>query len=145
MPSYSESVLIHASPEKVWSFISDLDTWTTWTPTVTKLERFDQDALKIGSRARLYQPKLRPAIWEITDWRPNQSFTWVSTAPGLKTIAEHALEPTDSGCRLTLRLHFQGPLGGVVGAFASSLSREYLRLEANGLKRHSEVTSDTVK
>ena len=143
MPRYTESVTVDSSPEKVWAIISNLENWPEWTPTVTKIERLDQGDLRIGSRARLHQPKLRPAVWEITDWRPNEAFTWVSAGVGSKVTAEHLLERVGSGCRLTLNLHFRGLIGTVIGVLASNLTRQYLRLEADGLKRQSEAAASS--
>lgn len=144
MRSYSESATIDAAPETVWSILANVEAWPAWTPTVTKSERLDQGAIGIGSRTRILQPKLRPAVWVITDWRPNEAFTWVSNGAGFKVTAEHVLERVGSGCRLTLHLRFGGLIGAVVGALGANLTRQYLRLEANGLKQHSERPPRTV-
>lgn len=141
MPSYTESVTIDASPEMVWSILSNIVAWPEWTPTVTRVERLDQGMMRIGSRTRIIQPKLRPVVWEITDWRPNEAFTWESGGAGFTVTAVHVLERIGSGCRLTLNVHFRGLIGTVVGVLTSKLTRQYLRLEATSLKQHSEAAT----
>ena len=50
------------------------------------------DALGVGARVRIEQPKLRPAVWEVSALEPGESWTWVSRAPGIRTTAIHVLE-----------------------------------------------------
>lgn len=139
--AFSESVAIDASVEHVWAILSDVERWPEWTPTVTRAERLDKGAIRVGSRTRLHQPKLRPVVWEITDWRANVAFVWVSSGPGFHVTAEHVLERAGSGCRLTLQLKYRGLIGRLAGAITATLTRRYLHLEATGLKQRSERSS----
>src|SRR5580765_507243 len=63
---FSISVDIRAAPPRVWALISDIEGWPGWTPTVKSVERLDAGPLAVGSRARIRQPKLLPAVWQIT-------------------------------------------------------------------------------
>jgi uncharacterized protein YndB with AHSA1/START domain len=141
MASRSVSATIKASPHKVWEILSALESWPEWTPTMLTVERLDSGPVGVGSQARLRQPKLRPAIWTVTEWKQGEGFTWTTTSPGLLTTAEHVLEPIAEGCRLTLRVHSQGIVGSVAGWFVCRTTKEYMGLEANGLKVRAEASS----
>ena len=66
MKSFSTTIEIKAPPQRVWAVLADIEGWPDWTASVTSVERFESGPLIVGTRARLRQPKLRPAIWEIT-------------------------------------------------------------------------------
>ena len=68
---------IDAPPERVWSIMSDVQRWPEWTPTVNHVERIDGGKLAVGKRAKIFQPKLRPAIWRVTELREEHGSIWV--------------------------------------------------------------------
>jgi carbon monoxide dehydrogenase subunit G len=138
MRDFSTTVTIAATPLHVWEVLVDVERWADWTPTVRRIERLDAGPLEVGSRVRIDQPKLRPAIWTVTAWEPEVGFTWVSRSPGLVATGLHAIEASADGSRITLRVHFGGLLASVVGVLASGLTRTYLGLEAAGLKARCE-------
>ena len=135
------SEIINAPADQIWSTLSEITSWPEWTPTVKKVYRLDETTVGVGSRFKLYQPKLLPAEWRITIWEPGIGFEWVSKVPGVVTTAGHRLKNTDSGMELQLIIEFAGPLGGFMGRIAGKLTKEYLSLEAAGLKRRCEGTS----
>lgn len=134
----STSIHIDAPLASVWQVLSDLESWPEWTPTMLQVKRLDTGPAGVGTRAHVRQPRLQPATWEVTEWKPADRFTWVSRSPGSTVTAEHILASEENGCRLTLTVRFQGLVGAVVGALASGLTREYLGLEARGLKKRAE-------
>jgi hypothetical protein len=67
-----------------------------------------------------------------------RSFAWELRNPGLRVIGDHAVESRDGGSRVTLSVRFEGVLGGLMGAILKNLNQQYLRLEAEGLKRRAE-------
>jgi len=75
MKTFSITVDIKAPPQRVWAVLSDVEGWPDWTPSVKRVERLDAGPLTVGGRARLRQPKLRPAIWQITKVEKGSSFT----------------------------------------------------------------------
>jgi hypothetical protein len=91
MKEYSATAHIAASPERIWSVLSMVDRWPDWTPTVTRIEPQSTDTFTVGSMMKIYQPKLRPALWVITSWEPNMAFAWVSRSPGVLVTAEHII------------------------------------------------------
>jgi hypothetical protein len=94
--------------------------------------------LTIGSRARILQSGLPPALWEVTELQDRKGFTWATRRPGVLVTASHIVESLNGGCRVTLVLQFSGLLGPVVAFLTRGLNRRYLSLEANGLKKRSE-------
>jgi uncharacterized protein YndB with AHSA1/START domain len=134
------TVDIAAPIEQVWSALTDLESWPEWTPTVTTVMRLDEGPLRVGSKARIAQPKLPESEYTVTALEPGRSFTWVAKAPGVVTTASHTLEPTDDGrgTRLRLAVEQGGWLGRVMERFYRRLTDEYLANEANGLKARCE-------
>ena len=102
------------------------------------VQRLDSGPFKVGSRARVVQPKLRPSVWQVTDLDADRHCTWVTRPAVLSMQAGHAVEPVDAGCKLTLSFHMAGLLSPIVGRLYRPLITEYLNTEAWGLKKRSE-------
>jgi uncharacterized membrane protein len=138
MREFVAGVEISAPSAHVWSVMRDIERWHEWTPTIRSIERIDPGPSAVGSRVRIRQPKFPPAVWRITAIDEGRGFTWVTRAPGLRVTGDHRIEPTPAGCRVTLRLRFEGALGPFWGWLTRNVNRRYLDLEAAGLKRRSE-------
>lgn len=145
----STEVEIHASPERVWEVLSDVERWPEWTETVTRVTRLDAHNLGLGSRVRVEQPKLPPTEYVVTELEPGAGFTWVATGPGVRTTARHRIEAgaggaggTGGGVRVRLSVQQAGPVGTVMGRlFFKRLTDRYLATEAAGLKARCEATA----
>jgi uncharacterized membrane protein len=135
---FSVSIEINAPVQRVWSVISDVEQWPDWTPSVTSVERLDSGPLRIGSCARIKQPKLMPAVWEVVALEEGKSFTWVTRSPGVQVSGFHSVEPNGSSSRATLSIEFSGILGPLVAWITRNLNERYLNFEANGLKQRCE-------
>jgi uncharacterized membrane protein len=138
----SIAVDIDAAPERVWTVMTDVETWPEWTSTVTSVTRLDEGPLKLDSKASIVQPKLPPTEYVVTEFSPGRSFTWVATSPGVRVTAKHEIEARpDGGTRVRLAVEQAGPIGKVVGRlFFKGLTERYLATEAAGLKARSEGT-----
>lgn len=135
---WSTSVEIVAAPEVVWRVMSEVEAWPEWTPSVRSIVRVDPGELHVGQRLRISQPRFPTTVWRLTELVEGRSFVWQAGGPGARTVASHTVEPADAGARATLRLTQQGPLGLLVGALSSGITRRYLELESTGLKKRSE-------
>ena len=140
MKSFRTTIEIKAPPQRVWTVLSDIEGWPDWTPSMKRIERLDAGPLIVGSRARVRQPKLRPAIWQITRIEKGVSFAWMTRSPGLVVAGDHVIEPMKKGSasRVTLSVEFSGWLSPLVAWLTGRLSQEYMQLEADGLKKRSE-------
>jgi len=107
---FSHSIDIQASPEIVWAIWSDIERWSEWTASITKIQKLAPGPLAVGLRACVRQPKLPVAIWRVTELEENRGFTWVSTSPGARVTGIHTIEPRADGSRASMILTFVGPL-----------------------------------
>ena len=131
---------VAAPPEYVWAVMSDVERWPEWTRSVRSVERLDQGPLAVGSRARVRQPRLPPAIWTVTALEPGRFFEWRSPAPGLLSVGGHRVDAAgEHASRVTLSLTWSGPLAAVMRLLFGKLSRRYVEMEAQGLKRRCEA------
>jgi uncharacterized membrane protein len=136
---FDHSVTVQAPPEKVWAIFSDVANWPAWTPTITSVERLDDGPIHLGARTRIRQPKLPVAIWEVTELVDGEYFAWVSRGPGVKTTGGHRVVSTPEGTVATSTIIQEGPLGWLFGTILAKLTREYIAIEGESLKKVSEA------
>jgi uncharacterized protein YndB with AHSA1/START domain len=132
MREFSIEVEIAAAPERVWRVIADLERWPEWTPSVTRVERLDHGPLALGSRVRIHQPRLPPAVWQVSELQDGARFTWITRSPGVLVIAQHSVEPIARGSRARLSVRFEGLLGALVARLTRRLNERYLALDRSG-------------
>lgn len=133
------SIGISAPPERVWPVMADVTRWAEWTASVSKIELLDAGPLRVGTRAKVLQPKLPPAVWTVTALEPGRFFEWRNQSPGLLSIGRHSVEPDGKGgARATLSIEWSGWMKAVIRLFYRTLTERYVELEAEGLKRRSE-------
>jgi len=135
-----ERVIINANPAAIWQVLADVERWPTWTSTVLSVQplKTNRHGLQVGSRYRLTQPKLRPAVYEVIECTPCQAFTWVQKSPGAAMIADHRLSPFSSGTEVELSFSTEGLLGALLGSMYAKTIADYVRTEARSLKQHCE-------
>ena len=138
MMTLSKAVRIHASSDRIWHVMTDIERWPEWTPSVTSIKRLTDGPLAVGSRVRIKQPKLLPAVWTVTQFHSGQSFDWTSSMPGVQVIGGHALQPAEDGCDVILSVRFEGTLSRFAEAAFGKLTEKYVQMEANGLKLRCE-------
>ena len=146
---HETSIEITASPELIWSTLSEVERWPEWTNSVTEVERLDTGDFGVGSRVRVKQPGMPRLTWEVTEYAPGEVFSWASKLPGVTTTGGHRFAPGPSGrgsgsdvpsgpVTVTLTLDHEGFLAPVVWRLTGSRSRRYVQMEAEGLKRRCE-------
>jgi uncharacterized membrane protein len=139
---FEASIDVAASAEDVFAVYADVERWPSWTTSVTSVERLDAGPLAIGSRARVRQPRLPVAVWEVTELQPGRSFTWVARGPGVVTTGSHAVTADAAGTAtpvtVTATLDQGGPLGPLLGVLTRGLTNRYLEAEVRGLEAYCE-------
>jgi len=139
MLTYEASTVIAAEASAVWHVLSDVADWPQWLPTVTKVTPLDGTSISPGSRFVVYQPKLRPTTWKITELEAPRRFVWEARSPGLLMVADHAIATHAPGSSaVLLRFSFGGLLGGLIGRLFRSITERYLAQEAAALKNTVE-------
>ena len=126
---------IDSPSQPVWEVLFDVARWPEWTPTIESVERLDHGRFGVGSRARVRQPRLPRAVWEVSEVVDGRSFTWEAKGPGMKTIARHEVLPDAGGSQVTLSIEQTGPMGAVAAVLWRRLTQRYIELEAESLDR----------
>src|SRR3954451_18301934 len=85
---------IDTDVSKVFRVVADIENWNLWTKSVTKISFLEKFKFEVGGKARVYQPKLLPAVWTITEIIENRSFVWQTKSFTVKMTAKHILEGT---------------------------------------------------
>jgi uncharacterized membrane protein len=139
MSDFRYEVEIRVPPSRVWSTLLDVERWPEWTSSVTSIQRMEVGPISMGSRVRILQPRLRPAVWCVTSLDENRRiFAWTTRAFGIKIIGRHQLEAVKNYTRLILSIEYSGPLKAIAARFYGDLSRDYIAREAKGLQKFCE-------
>jgi uncharacterized membrane protein len=136
--SVSVTVSIDAPPEKVFAVLCAVERWPEWTSSMSSVQRLQSGPFGVGSSARVRQPRLRPAIWQVTQLENQRNFTWTTRSPGLRMKAGHLIEPQGSGSRVALSFELSGFIAPLVSRLYGALIERYITTEAQGLKKRSE-------
>jgi hypothetical protein len=140
MSDFRYTVDIRVSPPRVWSVLLDVEHWPEWTTSVTKVSRMDLGALTLGSRTRIWQPKLMPAVWRVTSLDEGRYiFAWTTRSIGVKIVGRHQIEPVGALSRVTLSIDYFGVLGPIMARMFRDLNWDYLTREGNGLRQRCEM------
>lgn len=135
-----ESTLdIRAPVEKVWALTEDIEAWPSMTPTITSVERLDHGPIDVGSRARIKQPRQRPAVWTVTRFDRPQLFEWATKIGPVTMTAAHRLEETAEGCRNIVSIELSGFGSGLLGRLVGRRVREAIETENRGFKQRAEA------
>ncbi|MEO8575621.1 MAG: SRPBCC family protein [Gemmatimonadales bacterium] len=135
---FSISVDISVPPERVWPVLSDVERWHEWTDSITSAEKLTPGPLAVGMKVKVRQPKLPSALWTVSELQPGQSFTWISTAPGILVTAKHSVVRAGKGSQASLSIHYGGLLGAGLARLTGGINDRYIAMEAAGLKHRSE-------
>lgn len=139
MHTFTQTIEVAAPLDEAWLLLSAVHAWPDWLPTVSRVEPLDGVEMAPGHRYRILQPKLRPAVWRVTELEAPHSFAWESRALGMVSLADHRLEVLAPGrLRLTLSIAMRGLLVPMVRRAYGALIDEYMTEEARSFKRRLE-------
>lgn len=128
------------SPERLWAIASDVEHWGDRLPTVDSVRPLSSGPMAVGSRFEVRQPGLPKAVWEVTDWQPGSSFTWVSSGAGVRSEAVHTVIADSDGSRLDLSLQWSGPLAWLLERLIGRKAQGMVETEATTFARLAEET-----
>lgn len=135
--------LVDADADRVWSLVGDVERWGGMLPTMNKVVRTARGGPPaLGARFDVEQPGLPRSTYEITDWRPGSGFTWVASAPGVRTTAGHELSAENGRTRLTLSVAWSGPLAGLVRLLLGAKAQRMVEQEADTFARLATSDGD---
>jgi uncharacterized protein YndB with AHSA1/START domain len=137
MRSYEASSLIQATPERVWSILTDAAAWPNWDSGVTKVDGRVALGEKLtvaveANPGRSFPVKVvqlsAPERMVFLGGMPVKLFT------GRRT---YSLVPEGNGTRFTMREEYTGPLAGMMIKSIPDLGPSFRRF-AEGLKQRVE-------
>ena len=133
------NVRIDASAEEVWTTLSDVERWYEWTASIKDILLLDPKPLHVGSRGLVEQPGFPRMIWQVTKLIRNHGFDWEAKSLGAHTVGEHWITPDpQGGVNVVLRVRQTGWLAWILQSWIGKITREYVAMEARGLKLRCE-------
>jgi uncharacterized membrane protein len=134
----TDTLEIKGSVEDVWAATIDVESWPNLTPTITSVERLDDGPLRIGSTARIVQPKQKPRVWTVTELTAPYRFAWETQVGKVTMTGTHDLTPTEGGCRNTLGVQLSGRGSGLLRLLVGRTMRKAIALENQGFRSQVE-------
>lgn len=134
------SITISAPVESVWAVLTDLERWPDWTASMRSVRALGTGPTGTGSRFKVRQPRMPAAVWEVTEFTPDRSFTWGTHVPGVRVVARHDLRSADSGTQADMAVDVTGPMAWLVTALSGRRIRGFVQMETDGLRHASERT-----
>ena len=135
---FSVTFEVNAPAGAVWETMSDIEHWSEWTASIRDIMRLDDGEFRVGSSARVRQPRLPTAVWTVDEIEPGRFFTWTSRTPGVASTGVHRVDDLGDRSSVTLGIRQTGALAPLLGAIYGRLTRRYVQMEADGLKRYVE-------
>ena len=136
---YEVERVIEASPETIWSLLSDAQRYPAWNPSVISLRGriAPGETIELVSKVN---PKRTFAL-EVSRMDPSREMVWSSGMPlGLfRGVRTFALRPLDGGStRFSMAEVYSGPLAPLVTKAIPDLTESFAEF-ADGLKAASEA------
>jgi hypothetical protein len=144
----SNELFVNASVERVWDLTVDVEAWPHVTPTMTSVTRLDNGPMRVGSSARVVQPRQRPAVWTVTRLEPSQVFEWQTKVMSVMMTARHQLTSEGDGCRNALHIELTGFGSGLLRWLAGAKIRSAIETENRCFQAAAEsprVDSETAR
>ena len=140
MRFYEASSSIAASPEAVWTELTNGAGWSSWDSGVDGVEGRIAPGETITIRSKVAPGRAFPV--KVTTFEPGKRLVFSGGMPlGLfKGVRTYTLTPTGGGTDFRMREEYSGPLVGMMWRSMSDLQPSFDRF-ARGLKQRLEATS----
>lgn len=137
MRYFEAETTIAASPEDVWTILSDGANWPSWDSGVDGVEGEFGAGKRIKVRSAAQPGRAFPV--RVTGWEPRKRIVLTGGMPlGLfRGERTYTLTPSGTGTRFRMREEYTGPLLGVIGRSIPDLGPSFQQF-ADGLKRKVE-------
>jgi hypothetical protein len=138
MKEYTATTTIKASPETIWSILTNAPGYPEWEPGVERIEGRIAPGEKVTAYTKLAPGKAFPAT--VSVFEPGRKMVWSSGMPlGLfQGVRTFTLTPQGDGqTRFDLREEFSGLLLPVFGRSIPDMTSNFQQFAA-GLKRKAE-------
>jgi uncharacterized protein YndB with AHSA1/START domain len=137
MRSYEASSLIQATPERVWSVLTDAAAWTSWDSGVTKVDGRVALGEKLTVAVEANPGRSFPV--KVVQLSAPERMVFLGGMPlGLFTGERtYTLVPEGTGTRFAMLEEYRGPLAGMIFKSIPDLGPSFQRF-ADGLKQRVE-------
>ena len=136
----TNELIIDAPVERVWALTADVESWPATTPTMTSVERLDDGPIRVGSRARIKQPRQPSRVWTVTSLEPGSLFAWETRILGVRMIGSHRLgDAGDGRCRNTLGVELIGRFAGLIETLSRRQLLAAITTENQGFRQAAET------
>lgn len=137
---HSVSRTISASPETIWSILTDVQRYPEWDPGTERVEGQVAPGEKIEVYARINPDRTFPVT--VTEFEPGRRMTWTSGMPlGLfKGERTFTLTPRGERTDFSMQEVFTGLLLPIIGRTIPDLSATFEQF-ADALKARAEAAS----
>jgi hypothetical protein len=137
MKSYEATATIAATPEEIWSVLTDGASYTSWDSAVARLE----GTIGPGEKVKVY-PEVNPKRAfpvKVTTFEPASRMVWTGGMPlGLfKGVRTFTLTPEQDTTTFRMREEYTGPMLPLIWRSMPDLQPSFDRF-ARGLKERVE-------
>ncbi len=111
MKSYDATAVIKAGPDRIWKLLTDAPNYTSWNPTVERVEGRIASGETIKVFVKVNPGRAFPV--KVTQFQPGERMVWSGGMPlGLfKGVRTYTLAPeADGATRFRMREEYTGPL-----------------------------------
>jgi hypothetical protein len=140
MKEFITKTAIRATPEAIWSILTDGPGYGHWNPEINRVDGRIAPGEKIKAHVVLHGGKVQPVSVRVTAFDPMRQMVWTGGLPlGLFTGRRtFSLTPLDGGIvEFSMHLHFNGPLSPLIAKSLGDRQPDIDALAA-GLKAWAE-------
>ena len=141
-----KSIVIDATPERIWQFLSDPEAILQWYTPLQAFEYVGDQRNEVGASFRFQEKaagRLMTLECVVTEWKENEQFSFeMISGDTMKSYGETwTVEPAPSGCRFTFKEsgELAGPLNRVLGPIAEIMSGTTVKKMLTELKSLAEA------
>jgi hypothetical protein len=141
MKQFAAAASIHATPERIWSILTDASRYPEWNPTVDKVDGRIAPGERIALRVKLNPGRAFPVT--VAAFDPPRRMVWRGGMPLGLFVGERVFElvPRANGVvEFSMREQFTGLLAPLIGRTLPNMQPAFDEFAA-ALKREAERTS----